>query len=98
MCGTLYEIDVPDLPHADEPHKVPGAFWKVILIKPKGESLKAAAFIIGQDTQRSEDYADMLTTIEMMQTRNWLTLFPGLPAALLTSQDAAWVASWKELN
>ncbi len=69
MCGTLYDIDAEELPSADEPHEVPGAFWKVILAKPVGEPLKVAAFIINQEAKRTDKYADALTTIKAIQDR-----------------------------
>ncbi len=98
MCGTLYDIDAEELPSADEPHEVPGAFWKVILAKPVGEPLKVAAFIINQEAKRTDKYADALTTIKAIQDRNELILFPKLPANLLMKQDTTWVKEWEQLK
>ncbi len=83
---------------ADEPHEVPGAFWKVIFAKPVGDPLKVAAFIINQEAKRTDKYADALTTIKAIQDRNKLILFPKLPPDLLTKKDVVWVKEWEQLK
>ncbi|MCP4991762.1 MAG: hypothetical protein GY928_38590 [Colwellia sp.] len=55
ITGTLYEKDMPMLPGADEPHKIPSGYWKII-IKPSKNlaDIKTAAFIFNQDTPRGD--------------------------------------------
>ena len=77
---------------------MPGAYWKVIIVEPVGQSRKVAAFIINQDANGTDDYAASLTTIKVIQDRNKLSLFPNLPANLYKTKDDTWVASWKNLN
>jgi len=98
MCGTLYDVTSQDLPKADEPHTVPGAFWKVVIAKPKGQSLKVAAFIMNQDATTADDFEDTQTTIKVIQDRSGFVLFPNLATTLIDSEDQAWVATWANLD
>ena len=98
MCGPLYDVAAPDLPNSDETHKVACAFWKVIIVKPKSGPRKVAAFIMGQDIASTAKYADSLETIQEIQDRSGLTLFPSLPAPFLTVEDVMWVATWDDLD
>ena len=95
MCGTLYDIDVDELPKSDEMHEVPGAFWKVVITKPKGQPLKVAAFIMRQDIAGNANYTGTLTTVKEIQDRAGFKLFPKLPASLVNVKDAAWVGTWE---
>ncbi len=98
MCGTLYDVDSEPLPRADEDHAVPGAFWKVAIVKPKGESLKVAAFIMNQTATTSDNFVATQTTIKEIQDRTGFVLFPRLLAALVDSKDEEWVATMEELE
>ena len=98
MCGTLYDVDSELLPEADETHDVPGAFWKVVIAKPKGEPLKVAAFIMNQDATTADDFEDTQTTIRVIQDRSGFVLFPDLATSLIDSQNTAWVATWADLQ
>ncbi|MEL7833022.1 DNA/RNA non-specific endonuclease [Fodinibius sp. Rm-B-1B1-1] len=33
MTGPLYEKEMPSLPEADEDHKIPNGYWKIVAIK-----------------------------------------------------------------
>ena len=98
MCGTLYDVGSEALPNADETHDVPGAFWKVVIAKPKGEPLKVAAFIMNQDSTTADDFEDTQTTIKEIQDRTGFVLFPKLHAALTDSRHEEWVATWADLQ
>lgn len=52
ITGTLYEKSMPSMPGADEPHKVPSGYFKVIY-DVKGN---AVAFAMEQATVRNENY------------------------------------------
>ena len=82
----------------DEDHAVPGAFWKVVIVKPKGEPLKVAAFIMNQTATTSDNFVVSQTTIKEIQDRTGFVLFPRLLAALVDSKDEEWVATMEELE
>ena len=86
------------LPEADESHDVPGAFWKVVIAKPKGEPWKVAAFIMNQTATTADDFEDTQTTIRVIPDRCGFVLFPELDAALTDSRDEEWVATWADLQ
>ncbi len=62
MTGPIYKTDIDPLPNADETHKVPSAYWKIISTKT-GNQIKATAFIMEQTTPRSATLASKLTTV-----------------------------------
>ncbi|MGR3174779.1 MAG: DNA/RNA non-specific endonuclease [Candidatus Scalindua sp.] len=73
MTGTLYERDMPPLPKADEPHKVPSGYWKIIIVEGDSiHSLNAASFIFDQDTPRSDKVINHLCTINEIEERSGL--------------------------
>ena len=51
MTGPLYERQMPALPGADETHRVPSGYWKIVAIQ-NGNGIRAAAFIFDQNTPR----------------------------------------------
>ncbi len=84
MAGPLYEHPMPPLPGADEPHRVPSGFWKIILMprKPLPDSLLAFAFIFDQNTRRDEHFLDHLVSINEVEQRTGLDFLPELPDSI----------------
>lgn len=74
LTGPLYEREMPRLPHADEPHQVPSGFWRVIVT----ERGAIAAFAFAQETPRSADYCLHQTSVDEVERRSGLRLFPRL--------------------
>ena len=74
MTGPLYETDMPSLPNADETHKIPSGYWKIIIIQTDNTagSIRAASFIFDQETPRSDEVIDHLTTINDVERRSGL--------------------------
>lgn len=71
MTGPLYEKDMPSLPGADELHKIPSGYWKIIVVPGKsGNTLEVAAFIFNQDTPRNDKAIDHISTINEIERRN----------------------------
>jgi len=60
------------LPGADEPHKVPSGFWKVVSLE-KG---KMAGFIFEQELPKSANFCDQMQPIQEIERRSGLDLFP----------------------
>tara|TARA_E500000318_G_scaffold62266_1_gene57663 strand:- start:785 stop:1621 length:837 start_codon:yes stop_codon:yes gene_type:complete len=57
ITGPLYERVVPPLPGADEPHRVPSGYWKIISLL-RGDELEVAGFVLDQETPRKADFCD----------------------------------------
>ncbi|MDZ7772998.1 MAG: DNA/RNA non-specific endonuclease [Balneolaceae bacterium] len=74
MTGPLYEEEMPDLPGADETHRVPSGYWKIVAV-PGEHSLQTAAFIMDQNTPRSSPVMDYLVSIDEVEQRSGLDFF-----------------------
>lgn len=83
LTGPLFERDMPGLPRADEPHRVPSGYWKVVAT----EDGRASAFIFEQETPRSANYCTMRVRIEDVERRARLQLFPRQRPRRLRSLD-----------
>jgi len=53
---------MPNLPNADEPHRVPSGFYKIITYGNQTE-----AYLFDQDTPEGADYRSGLTTVEEIE-------------------------------
>ncbi len=97
MTGPLYEGDMPALSNAGEAHKVPSGFWKIIVIED-GEQTRAAAFIMGQDTDRKSKVSTHLVKIKDVEDRSGLKFLWELPdqerEGLINALPSAWVGGW----
>lgn len=72
--GPLFERVMPPLPQADERHRVPSGYWKVIATTDG----RASAFIMDTAAPRTLDHCDARVTIEEVELRTRLGLFPRL--------------------
>ena len=72
--SPLYERTMPKLPFANESHKVPSGYWKIITLK-KGPSLEIAAFIFDQDTPKNDEIMKHHVTIDEIERRSKLDFF-----------------------
>lgn len=80
MTGPVYEKDMPSLPGADEPHRIPSGYWKIIVVPGKYvNTLEVAAFIFKQDTPRNDTVIDHLCTINEIEKRSGLDFLRELP-------------------
>ncbi|MEL7392441.1 MAG: DNA/RNA non-specific endonuclease [Pseudomonadota bacterium] len=87
LTGPLYEIDMTCepalpaaeragcLPNADENHQVPSGYWKVVTNKTGS---KKAAFIIPQTAGSRQSHCEFGSSVDEIEARTGLTLFPGL--------------------
>jgi endonuclease G len=80
MTGPVYLREMPPLPKADEPHKVPSGYWKIVSIQDSA-GLKVAGFFFDQETQRKELYCAHLTTIKDIESKTGLKFFHELGQA-----------------
>lgn len=82
MTGPLYERPMAPMPGADEPHKVPSGYWKIIAIQESGQLLQMFAYIFDQETPRQTSYADYITTVDEVEERTGFDFFWKLPDEL----------------
>lgn len=78
VTGPLYEEEMGLLPGADEPHRIPSGYFKVIAFV-RGGRIETAAFIAEQSVGASESYCDHAVTIDEVERRARLDVFPLLP-------------------
>lgn len=72
LTGPLFERMMPPLPEADERHRVPSGYWKVIMTADG----RATAFIFDQATPRNADYCTMRRSLDEVELRARLRLLP----------------------
>ena len=80
LTGPLYERDMETLPGADEPHKVPSGYWKIIAIQSfKEQPIEVVAYIFDQDTPRGNAPSTHIVTVDEIESRSSLDFFWQLP-------------------
>ncbi len=81
MTGPLFEKEMPSLPNADEPHTIPSGYWKIVCVQESAipSSIKAASFILDQETKRNAKVITHLTTIDSVEVRSGLDFLWELP-------------------
>lgn len=77
LTGPLYERPMPPLPGADEPHRLPSGYWKVIAVAD-GVAVHALGFIFDQEAGRQDNYCDGRVDLFEIEVRTRLLLFPRL--------------------
>lgn len=82
--GPLFERVMPPLPSADERHRVPSGYWKVIATADG----RASAFIFDQATPRTTRHCDQRVLIAEVELRARLRLFPRLEVPAFRPLDA----------
>ncbi len=100
MTGPLYEKETAPLPEADEPHKVPSGYWKIIVIQPEKDynSIRTASFIFDQNTPRNDRVIDHLCTIDDIEARIGLDFLRDLPDDFEDKIENAIDRSWIEAH
>ena len=80
MTGPLYEREMPALPNADESHKVPSGYWKIISTEKNG-IIKFAAFLFDQETERRAKFCEQrfISNVRMIESKTGLNFFQALP-------------------
>ena len=82
LTGPLYEREMPPLPGADEPHRVPSGYWKIISLL-RGDALEVAGFVLDQEVPRKADFCDRAyeASVAGIAARSGLTFTPELERA-----------------
>jgi len=74
LTGPLFERVMPSMPRADERHRVPSGYWKVVATQDG----RLAAFIMDTVSSRTLDHCDARVTLDEVELRSRLGLFPRL--------------------
>lgn len=87
LTGPLYErvLQALPMPRGSERHRVPSGYWKIIAT----EDGRMSAFIFSQETPRSANYCDMRVSLDEVELRTNLTIFPRLRERAFSSLDEA---------
>ena len=82
MTGPLYERQMPDMPGADESHRVPSGYWKIVSTETAG-SIKIAAFVFDQETERNASFCGerFITSARVIESKTGLNFFHALTVA-----------------
>lgn len=74
VTGPLFERVMPPMPKADERHRVPSGYWKVLVTQDG----RMAAFIMDTAAPRTLDHCATRVTLDEVELRSRLGLFPRL--------------------
>lgn len=74
VTGPLFERVLPLMPKADERHRVPSGYWKVVVTQDN----RLAAFIMDTAAPRSLAHCSARVTLDEVELRSRLGLFPRL--------------------
>lgn len=77
LTGPLYGEEMPRLPSAEEDHRVPSAYWKVVAVEAGEEedAPRVAAFVLDQEDGHEVAYCDRGASVETVEERSGLDLF-----------------------
>jgi len=77
ITGTLYEHSMPALPHSHLSHKVPSAYFKIIVLEKNGHS-NLAAFVFDQNHPKHNDFCQDKTRMGSLTSRLTFNPLPSL--------------------
>lgn len=80
ITGPYYDNDKyadMRLPSSAKVYRIPSGYWKVIIGK-KRELIKTAAFMFSQDVKRKEKYSEFKVSIDDIEKKSGLNLYPML--------------------
>jgi len=94
MTGPLYEKEMPGHPRADEYHKIPSGYWKIILYEDNSGFIYTASFIFAQETPRNDKIQAHLITIDEIEQRSGLDFLWLLPDSKEESIESNMNKEW----
>ncbi|NVJ60973.1 MAG: DNA/RNA non-specific endonuclease [Gammaproteobacteria bacterium] len=89
VTGPLYEYYFASLPNADESHRIPSGYWKVIYVN--NGSIQTAAFIFDQNTSRSANYCNYQVSIDQVESRSGLNILPYMSNQSTIERRTGWL-------
>ncbi|MET1254348.1 DNA/RNA non-specific endonuclease [Aliikangiella maris] len=78
VTGPLYEWYFNELPRADEYHRIPSGYFKVVITVNNGW-VEASAFIMEQNLSRYANFCSREVTVDEVEQRAELNIMPSLP-------------------
>ncbi len=87
MAGPLYERQMPALPGADEPHRVPSGYWKIVAIQDSSHHQRHRVHLRPRHA-RSANMCDHVETVDAVEQRAGLDFFRALPDDTETALEA----------
>lgn len=87
LTGPLYEREMEGMAKANEPHRVPSGYWKVVAVE-SGSTLRLTGFIFDQMTPKGENHCNKRETIPEIERRATLRLFPRLKSRTFQKLDS----------
>ncbi len=84
LTGPLYERDMRPLPRADEPHRVPSGYWKIVMT----EDGRLSSFVMEGGLARGAPHCGQRAPVETIEQRSGLRFFPDLARRNFRSLDA----------
>lgn len=80
VTGPLYEWYYGSLPRANESHTIPSGYFKVVTTISSSNWVESSAFIMEQDSRRSDNYCFKEVTINQVESRTGLNIMPSMPS------------------
>ena len=77
VTGPLYERVMAPLPGADEQHRIPSGYWKIVAVID-GSTVSVAAFVFDQLTPRGGDVCAHIKTVREVERLSRLDFFHAL--------------------
>jgi endonuclease G len=84
LTGPLFERVMRPLPRADEAHRVPSGYWKIVMT----EDGRLSAFIMDQGMARNAPHCGARAPLTDIERRSALRFFPMLRSRSFRSLDA----------
>lgn len=98
MTGPLYTREMPKLPNADEEHTLPSGYWKVVICMTGTNAFEHAAFIMDQNSGRTDKVASKVVTIDEVEKQSGLDLLWELPDteenSIEAKKNTTWISTW----
>ena len=88
VTGPLHERETRPLPGADEPHRVPSGYWKLVVAAGPGGTA-AAAFAMESDRPAGVPFRAARIGLDELERRTGLRFFPALAPAARAALEAA---------
>lgn len=80
ITGPLFERQMFRLPNANEDHRIPSGYWKILAVENYGsQPLAVMGFIFDQDTSSRAKIAEHVVSIDEIEKRTGLDFFWELP-------------------
>ena len=101
LTGPLYERTMPQRPNADEPHRIPSGYWKVVAVD-KGQDaqgnpdVKMTGFIFDQETPKSANIMDHVVSVDEIERRSRYDLFKELPDSVENRLEGQIHQAWNQ--